>query len=185
MPVPDARPGDARGCREAHGRGYRRSLRSVARVKSFRERIRAGALTFPGAGKQNLTIQHNRELPVGLLEFMDSPGELRFRATLAKTPRADQLLMDIDAGHIRGASMEFYPERVQPMDAGGQRVMEITKGRVSRVSLVDVPAYPSSRFAVRAEGEPEPEIRILPGPGPQARADPMVSDSLNRRKGER
>ena len=56
--------------------------------------------------------------------------------------------------------MEFYPERFQPVDEGGQRVMEITKGRVSRVSLVDVPAYPSSRFAVRAEGEPEPEIRI-------------------------
>ena len=64
--------------------------------------------------------------------------------------------------------MEFYPERFQPVDEGGQRVMEITKGRVSRVSLVDVPAYPSSRFAVRAEDEPEPELRILPPDVPVA-----------------
>ena len=141
---------------------------ATARLRSFRERVRAGALTFPGVGAQNLTLQHNRALPVGKLEFTDSPEALRFRATLSAGARADQALADIDAGLLRGASMEFYPERFQPVDEGGQRVMEITKGRVSRVSLVDVPAYPSSRFAVRAEDEPEPGLRILPPDVPVA-----------------
>ena len=141
---------------------------ATARLRSFRERVRAGALSFPAAGKQNLTLQHDRALPIGQLEFEDSPEALRFRATVANGQRADQAISDIKAGLIRGASMEFYPERFQPVDEGGQRVMEITKGRVSRVSLVDVPAYPSSRFAVRAEGDPEPEIRILPPDVPVA-----------------
>ena len=136
------------------------------RLRSFRERVRAGALAFPGAGAQNLTLQHDRALPIGRLEFVDSPEALRFRATLSAGARADQALADIDAGLLRGASMEFFPERVLTVESGVRPLMEITKGRVTRVSLVDVPQYPSSRFQVRADdGEPgRPDLRILPGP---------------------
>ena len=140
---------------------------AIARLRGIRERVRVGALSFPNALAQNLTLQHNRERPIGRLEFEDSPDALRFRATLAPGPRADQALMDISSGLLRGASMEFWPKQVQPIMDGAAVIHEIAKGQVSRVSLVDVSAYPSSRFAVRAEDvedEPEQEIRILPGP---------------------
>ena len=90
---------------------------ATARLRSFRERVRAGALTFPGVGAQNLTLQHNRALPVGKLEFTDSPEALRFRATLSAGARADQALADIDAGLLRGASHGVLPGTVS---AGGR-----------------------------------------------------------------
>lgn len=150
------------------------------RLRRFRERVRAGALTFPGPNAQNLTLQHDRALPIGRLTFTDGPDALRFSAPVAPGVRGDQALSDVDSGLLRGASMEFWIEKFRRVDPSPETMLvEVTKGRVSRVSLVDVPAYPSSRFQVRAEDdEPEPEIRIEPAPMPVVPVAVHCSGSL-------
>ena len=98
-----------------------------ARLAGFRERIARGALTLPKR-KANLTMQHDRAMPLGLLEWQDDEDALRFRAELSKGPRQDQALMDVRAGLVRGASLEFKPSKEKLLET------DETKGAALRDS---------------------------------------------------
>ena len=120
-----------------------------AKLWGWTETIRAGALKLP-IRASNLTMQHDRSLPVGLLEFEDSPKELRFTSELPAGMRQDQALEDIRSGLLRGASIEFIPE--DDIVDSKKETIEITDARVLRLSLVDDGAYPKSKIKARACG---------------------------------
>ena len=118
----------------------------------FRERIARGALQLPSQ-PANLTLQHDRAKPLGLLEWQDDDDALRFRTELSvgssPGPSADGRAR---SGLLRGASLEFPPPRYgllgdgrrewsTPGDHGG--------AMVRRLSLVDDGAYPQSSIKLR------------------------------------
>ena len=145
----DLRAGDGDDSRVVTGIAVRYG--DKAKVWGFTETVRAGALTLPGKAS-NLTMQHDRALPVGLLKFEDSPEELRFRSELTEGMRQDQALADIRSGLLRGASMEFVPMN-DTIDSKAKTI-EITEARVLRLSLVDDGAYPKSKIKARTESQP-------------------------------
>ena len=132
-----------------------------ARLAGFRERIARGALTLP-VKKANLTVQHDRAQPLGLLEWQDDEDALRFRAVLTEGARQDQMLKDVDSKLFRGASMEFKPtkEKLLETDETLGALFEIQEAQVIRLSLVDDGAYPQS--AIRLRVEPMATLKRLP-----------------------
>ena len=115
-----------------------------ANVWGWKESIRAGALTLP-TKKSNLTMQHDRALPVGLLEWEDSSDALRFRSDLTEgSALSDEALARIAGGTVRGASLEFVIDKYE--DDIPHKSSEITGARVIRLSLVDDGAYPKSKI---------------------------------------
>ena len=123
-----------------------------ARLAGFRERIARGALTLP-VKKANLTVQHDRAQPLGLLEWQDDEDALRFRAVLTEGARQDQMLKDVDSKLFRGASMEFKPKREKLLETDEilGALFEIQEAQVIRLSLVDDGAYPQSAIRLRVE----------------------------------
>ena len=115
-----------------------------ANVWGWKESIRAGALTLP-TRKSNLTLQHDRALPVGLLEWEDSSDALRFRSVLTEgSTLSDEALVRIAGKTLRGASLEFVIDKYE--DDIPHKSSEITGARVIRLSLVDDGAYPKSKI---------------------------------------
>ena len=114
-----------------------------AAVYGWKESIRAGALTLPTKAA-NLTMQHDRALPVGLLEWEDGSDALRFRSVLTEGARQDQALADVRGKLVRGASLEFVIDKFE--DDIPSKTSEITGARVIRLSLVDDGAYPKSKI---------------------------------------
>ena len=123
-----------------------------ARMGGFRERIAYGALKLP-VTKANLTVQHDRAQPLGLLEWQDDEDALRFRADLTEGARQDQMLKDVRSKLFRGASMEFKPtkEKLLETDEVKGPLFEILAAQVVRLSLVDDGAYPQSAIRLRVE----------------------------------
>ena len=123
-----------------------------AEIYGFRERIVKGALRMP-PGPWNLTLQHERSLPIGLGEFVEDADALRFRCELPEGMRQDQGLADAKAGLLRGASLEFIPKREKliEMDDTKGDLYEILDAQVLRLSLVDDGAYPQSTIELKME----------------------------------
>ena len=123
-----------------------------ARLSGMRERIARGALTIPNQAA-NLTMQHDRAMPLGLLEWQDDDDALRFRTKLSDGARQDQALQDVRSGLLRGASLEFMPEKERLLETDTEKgpLYEIVKAKVMRLSLVDDGAYPQSSINVRME----------------------------------
>ena len=146
-----------------------------AMVYGMRERIARGALELPKA-PANLTMQHDRALPLGLLKWQDDDDAMRFSTILTAGARQDQALQDISSGLIRGASLEFIPRETKDEGEASDPVMLVKRASVLRLSLVDDGAYPQSKIQMamtppaarpgdhpRASGA-HPEIRIDAGP---------------------
>ena len=114
-----------------------------AAVYGWKESIRAGALRLPTKAA-NLTMQHDRALPVGLLEWEDGSDALRFRSVLTEGARQDQALADVRGKLVRSASLEFVIDKYE--DDIPSKTSEITGARVIRLSLVDDGAYPKSKI---------------------------------------
>ena len=124
-----------------------------ARLDGFRERIARGALTLP-TRKANLTLQHDRSQPVGILEWIEHENYLGFRAQLTKgSSLADEALVRVEGGTLRGASLEMKPtkEKLLEMDEKLGPLFEILEAQVVRLSLVDDGAYPQSAIRLRVE----------------------------------
>ena len=123
-----------------------------ARLGGFRERIARGALTLPER-KANLTMQHDRAMPLGILEWQDDEDALRFRVELTDGARQDQARQDVRSGLVRGASLEFKPskEKLLETDETEGPLFEILEAQVVRLSLVDDGAYPQSAIRLRVE----------------------------------
>ena len=61
-------------------------------------------------GKANLTMQHDRAMPLGLLEWQDDPDALRFRTELSDGaeagPGADGRALRADARGLAGVQAD-------------------------------------------------------------------------------
>ena len=148
-----------------------------ARIWDYTEKIRAGALKLPSKAS-NLTIQHDRAMPVGLLEYEDGDDALRISSDIATGPRGDQALADIRAGLLRGLSIEFMP-RNDVVDSKKKEI-EITDAELFRVSLVDDPAYPKSKLKRAACGCGTREaLEIIEDP-PTPPPPPARRDAIER-----
>ena len=150
LEVCELRAGDGEDQRMVSGIAVRYD--DTARIWDMRERIKPGALQLP-EGPANLTLQHDRALPLGLIEWQDDKDALRLSAKLPDGMRQDQALADINSGLLRGLSLEFVPvkdRRIPADDNEKADVWEIEEARVIRCSVVDDGAYPKSKVAQRA-----------------------------------
>lgn len=102
------------------------------------------AMPMPGAV---LTADHDRSQRLGLIEWQESDDELRFTSVLPPGARQDQMLEDLRAGLVGGASVEAIVER----DHMEGRCRVVTRARVRRVSLVTTQAFPESKVGLREE----------------------------------
>ena len=114
-----------------------------AKLWGWTEIIKAGALELPTRAS-NLTVQHDRSQPLGLIEWEDSPEALRFRCEFPMGDRQDQMLVDVRAGTVRGASIEFAIDKYE--EDIPNKTETVIKGRLIRCSLVDDGAYPKSKI---------------------------------------
>ena len=145
-----------------------------ARIEGgIRERIAKGALQLP-TDSANLTLQHDRAKPLGLIRWQDDDDALRVSADLAPGPRQDQALSDVRNGLFRSFSMEFkrVQDRIVSMDAENGPLIEIMKGIVVRVSLVDDGAYPQSAISLRFD--PMAAVAVVPAVQPARRPRRMM-----------
>ena len=119
------------------------------------ERFAPGAFGNVSELDTLLNIQHDRRRLVGRtggggLVLTDSPESLQIAATLPETRDGDDALTMVEAGILRGFSMEFLPRR-ERFDRA-TRVIE--KAILPSVALVDRPAYDDSIIAeIRQAGE--------------------------------
>ena len=122
-----------------------------AAVYGWKESIRAGALQLPTKAA-NLTMQHDRALPVGLLEWEDGSDALRFRSALTEGAllSGSRRSRDVRGKLVRGASLEFVIDKYE--DDIPSKTSEITGARVIRLSLVDDGAYPKSKIKAAKRG---------------------------------
>lgn len=134
----------------------------LARVGSRAERFLPGALGAVESLDVLLNVQHDRARPLartggGGLVLKDSPVALEVRAELPETREATDTLALIEAGVLRGISLEF--QAVEERMESGVRV--IAKAVLRGLAVVDRPAYPSSTVSARAEVETPARWREL------------------------
>ena len=134
-----------------------------ARLAGFRERIARGALKLPTRAA-NLTLQHDRSQPVGILEWRPGEDALGFMATLTKgSSLAEEALVRVEGGTLRGASLEMkvLKQKLLETDETEGPLFEILEAQVVRLSLVDDGAYPQSAIRLRVEPM-QAEKRLTP-----------------------
>ena len=104
-----------------------------------------------------LTADHDRGQRLGAVEWEEADDELRFTSVLPEGARQDQMIADIRAGLIGGASVEAVVTR-DHME-GSTRVVD--RAVVVRPSLVTSQAFPESRIGLREAGDPDPALAAL------------------------
>ena len=82
---------------------------------SHRERFEAGAFDLRDGRTRWLDVAHDPERVIahtdgGGLELRDTAQALEVAATLPRIPAADKALADVQAGKLRGFSIEFHAE---------------------------------------------------------------------------
>ena len=126
----------------------------VARIGNRAERFLPGA--FGDVSKLDILLNasHDRSRPLarsdgGGLTLTDSATALDVVAELAQTRESEDTLALVEAGVLRGFSIEFVPieERIE-----GRRE-SLVKARLSGLAVVDRPAYGASTVSARAEAE--------------------------------
>ena len=125
----------------------------------FRERILQHALRAEDA---ILNLYHDRRRPLarqgGALRFIDGNGRLELRADVVKTPTGDEALALVEAGIVRGFSVEMRVHRDAWEPDGETQLRTVLDATMTGVALVDRPAYPQSSVdrwkAATAAGRP-------------------------------
>ena len=113
----------------------------------FRERMARNALR---AEDTILNLQHDRSKPLarlgGTLRFIETGDALELRAEIVSTPSGDEALTLIEAGIIRGISVEMRVLKDEWAQPGASQLplRMVTDAVMHGVSLVDRPAYPQS-----------------------------------------
>ena len=116
----------------------------------FRERVESGALTV----KEDaiLNRQHSRTLPLARmghgLQVHDGTERMTLYADLPRTTVADDALAMVDAGVLRGFSVEMMVQEDDWRDNASTRI--IHRATIHGIALVDTPAYPQSSIEARA-----------------------------------
>ena len=114
-------------------------------AQGISERVNAGAMSFDDV---LMNIQHDRKQPVvrtgSGLEFIDTRQSLSMKAKLPDTHHADNAMRLIDAGILRGLSVEMKvgKDRYEARSKGNLRIIE--QAEMVGVALVDSPAYTES-----------------------------------------
>ena len=126
----------------------------TARVGNRSERFLPGA--FGDVSKLDILLNasHDRARPLarsdgGGLVLTDSATALDVVAELAQTRESEDILALVEAGVLRGFSIEFVP--IQERMEGPTRVL--VKARLAGLAVVDRPAYRASTISARAEAE--------------------------------
>ena len=119
----------------------------------FRERFEAGAFGDVAAADIVLNRQHDRGAALartlgGGLTLADGPDALRFTADLPPTREADDVLVLVKTGVLRGASLEFRTE-TERMDSG---VRVIERASLGGLAIVDRGAYDGAVIEARRRG---------------------------------
>ena len=121
---------------------------NVATIGRFTEVMRAGSLTLDPGGV-TLNFQHDRQRPLArtpdTMTLADSADAMRMTARLPKTTMADDALVLVRAGVIRGLSVEMM---VEGEEWEGTR-RTITAARLTAIGVVDNGAYPASKLEAR------------------------------------
>lgn len=120
----------------------------VAQIGALSERIEAGAFS-PLPQDATLNVQHDRASILARgsagLTLEDSATALTMRAALPDTPRAAQAMADVQAGLLRGLSVEM--EVLEDSVIGAMRT--ITRAVLHGMAVVDRPAYSQSAIQAR------------------------------------
>ena len=130
----------------------------TARMPWGRERFEAGA--FAPLGDVILNASHDRARPLartagGGLVLDDGPEALTIDATLPETREADDILVLVRNGVMRGLSIEFYPVTESLVD----EVRVISRAQLTGIGVVDTPAYSDSEVQARMKMAPMPYNR--------------------------
>jgi HK97 family phage prohead protease len=88
----------------------------------------------------------------GTLQLTDGPTELDITLKLPNTSYADDLKALTDAGEELGVSFEFYPSKPARKANG---ITTWTEGRLSKINLVDAPAFEGTNVILSSEQEGE------------------------------
>ena len=133
--------------------GARLSVRRSGTVRfhrGHRERFEAGAFALDDNRTRWLDVGHDRSIVIahtdgGGLEFRDTPDALEVTARLPDIPAANQALADLQAGRLRGFSVEF--DSLRETRDGEIRVVE--RALLAGIGLVKNPSYNGSVVEVR------------------------------------
>ena len=122
-----------------------------ARLPFGRERFEPGAFGDVTGSDVILNVSHDRDRPIartgaGGLILEDSTAALTMRAALPETREADDALVNVRAGILRGLSIEF--EALSDRLEGDLRIVE--RARLWGVAVVTRPAYGDAKVAARA-----------------------------------
>ena len=134
----------------------------VANIGGRSERFLPGAFGDVSKLDVILNAAHDRARPLarsdgGGLTLTDTPAALEVVATLAETRESSDTLALIDAGVLRGFSIEFVPLQVRM--EGATRIL--VKARLAGLAVVDRPAYQQSVVSARAEVEPPARLELI------------------------
>ena len=148
-PIPERRYAEIR----ADGRtliGVVMPYGAVAELPFGRERFEPGALKGAAEADLILNLQHDRSRPIvrsgnGLIvsELADA---VTMRAELPAGPDQDAAIANVQAGILRGLSVEFVAEEERM--AADMRI--ITRARLTGIGLVDRPQYGAATVEARA-----------------------------------
>ena len=115
-----------------------------------RERFAPGAFGDVSTADVVLNVHHERSRPIArtgeTLTLTDDGEELRMSATPPNTRDAKDAIALVQAGVLRGLSVEFRSLRERVI--GGVRVIE--RAKLVAIGLVDTPAYDASTVAARS-----------------------------------
>ena len=129
---------------------------SEAQILGFRERFESGAFGDVSALDVILNRQHDRARPLartggGGLELRDSVERLTIAADLPETRDADDALALVEAGILRGLSLEFVAIR----ETWQGNLRTISRATLRAVGIVDRPAYSDSAVAIATRHKPK------------------------------
>ena len=124
---------------------------------NFHETIERGAFTFDDV---IMNIQHDRNRPIartngGGLEVRNTHEALEIEAVLPDTPMGIEALAMVRAGLLRGFSVEMRVDEETWQDGPKPPTRTIHRARLVGVGVVDIPAYPDSKVAMRNLRVPE------------------------------
>ena len=122
-----------------------------ANMRAFREAIAPGALRFDDV---ILNLQHDRAKPLARtgagLTLEDSADQLVMRAEVAPTRIGTDAVEAVNAGLLRGLSVEMVVNRDRWSEHNGKPLRTIQEAELRAIGLVDRPAYPASVLEARA-----------------------------------
>ena len=120
----------------------------------FREVVDPGVFGDVSQLNSVLTRQHKRELTLGRTNrnvvLTDTTGGVQMRATLPKTPLAEETLQLVREGILTGLSVEWKVTRAK-WERGSPPLRRVQSSLLTHFSVVDEGAYEAATISARAK----------------------------------